>query len=271
MRFKKGDPLNLEGKVMIFGKFNPNNKASVNGFSYDSESNIVAMYASNDETDFREKTGYDGDISQVNSVPGEGFNLPRLLKAAYAASSEQNFIEGDFDVLFVGEFETPALAVEGLFLGSMYYALLLKNQSSRKEVKTQKNVKLLPAPAQKLDFLQTHILYVGTSIRDALLHSYIIPMSDAKRFKRENVYQKLEKELLTFCQGSKFEVSALGLCETVCLSVQTKTPELNHLYLQKVDALIHQMDAVHLEDFKRAAELKRKIQQVEEQIRAHAN
>jgi len=126
MDLKKGDWDNLEGKVMIYAKFVGDVPPLIPGLQdYARRTPFISVYFSLDVEDFKVKTETSSKEFEALSVVIDKL-MPGTKRRIYGGSclpvsDEDSFLQGDHDVLFIGEYSGADNAFECLKLAGQFY------------------------------------------------------------------------------------------------------------------------------------------------------
>lgn len=156
-------------------------------------------------------------------------------------NDEKKILKTPWDILFTGDHPSLKFCDEAIDLGIKLYATKLNEQRFMSHHEST-NILFMPVvyyPSEK-------------SIKSYITKRFINPMFKYSG-KNDTVYNRAKDDFLTFAAGKPYDIDALELCDLA--KSKNIDQGLIQLYTDKIDAL-------HMEDFKLAAELKIKIEKI---------
>jgi len=233
-----GDMDSLEGRVLIYGKFQ-------NG---DEEYAIMAIYASTDIVDFSEKTGVDPNVIKRNrnesiktssGQPKSGRTDSNVESISLASLTlNENDIETyDCDRLYAQAWDSWVHCYTAIMTGLVIYLSRYGEQLTKKH-------KMNPVgPNESLTKYDPN----ETSVD---LGAYISERFVSKMFLHRDLdhgkFEDLRQEFIAYSRGSPIFNDVLALCRAIEAQAPTEVIELT----------IEKINAIHIEDYARAAEIR---------------
>lgn len=288
IEWKRGNPESLEGRVIVYTKLDKDkcidaleseghDTKKVKAFFEQRENVFYAYYWTNSKNAFEAKKESLDEISKAVFKAME--KVIELLDSTYKAKTERQFFEspliilseddllnGDEDVIFAGEYSSPLLCQRALnAVVDLYYMQFAdKLTGSKGEKQSQKEEVCQP---------KHHSDFFGESFKPYLQINYVDVLFSAQDKKKAN---KLKKELTDFFDAnnnnSPFRHDALkkNIKELENLfSDYAKASDrvLKDLYKQKAALILDKFDAIHLEQYKEAGKLNKRIEELNEELK----
>jgi len=265
IQFQRGDPENLEGRVLIY--------SNVGMFNRTEQPIVRAGYGTNDLDDLF-KTATNLGLENTNGVKesltealGEDPKRFDITKAVpfywmgfdVPASDESIHSTEGNDVIFIGAYNHQVQVRKALHSVLDFYVQTYVDQRlSRGETMgrayqstaNRLEVRLTPNATHN-DFSRTTTGEIG----DYLLTTYVVPLLDAARNGQSNVFDKLSEEFDEFSVGSHFTLDVQHLSILIKDAKGIADPRL-------VAAYVNKMDAIHREDYLGAAAQRDQIMQM---------
>jgi len=241
MKLTKGDPNNLEGRVIIYSRFKKLvNVPECKQCNLDLEDGtFFALYFSVDPEDVK-KEGFSEkhfDKEEKITKTKEFFQTKGMDDYVTAflcrpeLEPEKEWPKFAEDILFVGEYLSPVKCSIANNAGLHLYTLALEDQL--KKARVEINLRQ-----------RTYHDVKGEQVMAYIINHYITPMFSAKQFKDNKMFEHLKKDFIRFSAGSQFERDVLELCGVI---------ESGKIDTELTDAYITKIVSIHTQNFEAAA------------------
>ena len=243
MDLKKGEWDDLEGKVMVSAKFigdvstlEPEQQEHAREFPF------IALYFSSDAEDFKSKACVPAEHFEHGSDIAEEAapKSPTIYGGLYAPLAvEDGFFDGDHDVLFIGEVRDVANGFACLQLaGQFYMRRYLDNFGVTKGVEK---------PEEKV----TYANFQGDLV-PYVTSTFLSPLQRA--IDEPDEFEEIRKTFIDFSADAS---PAIGkTVEHLCDAISVGSG------LELTDSYLMLIEAIHKQDFKRAAILRDRIKEL---------
>jgi len=242
MRFTKGKPRELEGKVLVYASLCRNDESDA----------IRALYITHDLDDLKVHSGGMSLTELLDNIPKKWYvqksDDPKDVLPLYGTIAQMSPHEQDLlkcDMLFVGTFNTSGACQHAVQLGAEYYVVLLEDQLRHRKAPVQQSA-VPPAPAKPQYATIKHEEFGGYILRE-----YVAPLMHELQSGTEQRFNALKDSFRSFSAETKFYVDVEGFCDALTFGRKHNVP--------LVDAFYQKIMAVHHEDFALAAQLRDKI------------
>lgn len=254
----KGNLDNLEGRVFVYSQLQaepyPNTRSH--------GELIIALYgASNFDLIFRKMAEIGvyfgdgpvfiknclGDILRDVKIPTVDLTFA---STPIPAESKEHILlhsQGD-DVMFIGQYSSPAVCIRAINAGFDLYALKFYNQSLKKRI-LEKESGYIHSPIQEQKEktpIITHQTFADKPIDQEILRRYVIPMLDAVIQKEFSAFEALKNDFLMFSLDSLFSDHVWKLCGIIKEGVGKPNIPL-------IEAYVAHINHIHKEDYTSAA------------------
>lgn len=240
MDLKKGDWDNLEGRVMVYAKF----VADVPTLDpvlqeHARELPFIALYFSSDAEDFKSKMGVPAEHFEHDyDIAGKA--APKIHGGLYAPLAvEDSFFDGDHDVLFIGEIRDVDNGFACLQLAGQFYM--------RRYLDNFGVTKGAEKPEEKV----TYSSLTGDLV-PYVTSTFLSPLQRAIDDLDE--FEEIRKAFIDFSADAS---PAIGkTVEHLCDAISVGSG------LELTDSYLMLIEAIHKQDFKRAAILRDRIKEL---------
>jgi len=246
-----GDSDRLEGRVLVYGRIKSDGEEKILWGGEEvkiSENSFIGKYSSIDAKDIAKKFDCvtDEEISQKAKELEDKFREVRKdeisvgkvpVYTIFVTFDSDVGIKDDCldDIVYVGEYCDSENCMQAIELGEDAYIVRLKEQMQN----------TLDAKIEN----KTHFDLKSKSIKDYILNQYIIPIITSQAQGDEKNVSRLEKLFVEFSENSLFKNEVMDLCARL-----KKTDKTSGIFV--IQACAEIIDAIHLEQYERAAELR---------------
>ncbi len=291
IEWKRGNPESLEGRVIVYTKLDKDKcieslekeghkTEKIKAFFEQRENVFYAHYWTNSKKAFEVKKESLDEMSKAVFKTIE--KVIELLDATYKNKKERSFFEspmillseeellnGDEDVIFAGEYSSHLLCQRALNNVVDLYYLQFANELTVSKGKTQEQ-------KEEVRQVKTHLDFFGESFKPYLQTDYVNALFSAHEKNDKKKIGKLKKELADFFDAnnstSPFRHAALKKnikdLESLFSDYAKATDRvLKNLYTQKATLIIDKLDAVHLEQYKEAGKINKRLEELDTELK----
>jgi len=250
---------NLEMRVAVYAKLAhpPSEEDMVSSHPLGLDDGLFVIYAGDDPCGFYERIGAPEEFIELIGVqqrisPPKG--AVRVYSSFLPASSEDAIRNGLEDVIRVDVQDTPSesIAATSAAMGIYLFFRTKLQRNKVQEVEEEETVYEeleLPEPE--------HYSQIKESLIDYLADWFFTPLMRAYHHDDDELLEKIKQDLYVFVRDAPFEADMYELCDEIMVGY-----ELRQVIIVSYVAKI---EAIHQEDYEKAATLRDKIYRLKHQ------